>query len=81
MRHAGANRVDVVIEEDNADIILTIRDDGRGITEAEMLAPLSLGLLGMRERVNLIGGEVNISGTEGKGTVVTVRLPYDSRFH
>jgi signal transduction histidine kinase len=79
MRHARATRVDVKLEKDNGGLVLTIRDNGRGITEAETLAPLSLGLLGMRERVNLIGGELDIAGTEGKGTVVTVRLPHDSR--
>jgi signal transduction histidine kinase len=74
MRHAGATTVDVTIEKENGDLVLTIRDNGRGITEAEKRDPLSLGLLGMRERVNLIGGEINISGAEGEGTVVTVRI-------
>jgi len=75
MRHAGATKVDVSLKRDNDDLVLTIRDNGRGITEAEMSYPSSLGLLGMRERVNLIGGELNITGTEGEGTMVTVRLP------
>src|SRR6266850_3078981 len=75
MRHAGATKVEVSLKRVNGGLVLTIRDNGRGITEAEMLYPSSLGLLGMRERVNLIGGELNITGTEGKGTMVTVRLP------
>jgi signal transduction histidine kinase len=74
MRHAGATTVDVAIKKENGDLILTIRDNGRGITEAEWLDPLSLGLVGMRERVNLMGGEIDITGTEGEGTVVTVRV-------
>ena len=74
MRHAGATTVDVTLEKESGDLVLTIRDNGRGITEAEKRDPLSLGLLGMRERVNLIGGEINISGAEGEGTVVTVRI-------
>jgi signal transduction histidine kinase len=74
MRHAGATTVDVMLEKDNGDLVLTIRDNGRGITEAERLDPLSLGLLGMSERVKLIGGEIDITGTEGEGTVVTIRI-------
>ena len=75
MRHAGATKVDVRLNRNNGDLVLTIRDNGRGISEAEMLYPSSLGLLGMRERVNLIGGELNITGTVGEGTIITVRLP------
>src|SRR5439155_11244888 len=64
MRHAGATRVEIRLEKDNGDLVVTIRDNGRGITEAEILDPLSLGLLGVRERVNLIGAELNITGTK-----------------
>jgi signal transduction histidine kinase len=56
-------------------LALTIGDDGRGITEAEKSASQSLGLLGMRERVNLLGGDITIEGSDGRGTVVTVRVP------
>jgi signal transduction histidine kinase len=48
------------------------RDNGRGISEEEKSRPESLGLLGMRERVSLIGGRIEITGVEGEGTVVTV---------
>jgi PAS domain S-box-containing protein len=75
MRHAEATRVDVRLEKDNLKIMLTIRDNGRGITEADILDPSSLGLLGMRERIQLIEGEINITGIEGRGTLVTIRLP------
>ena len=55
--------------------MLTISDNGRGITEAEKSGSQSLGLLGMRERASLIGGTITITGTKGKGTVITVRVP------
>jgi signal transduction histidine kinase len=54
---------------------LTIRDNGRGITEDEESGQFALGLLGMRERALLVGGEIEINGIPGKGTTVTVRLP------
>ena len=75
MRHAGATRVDVKLERDNGNLILTIRDNGRGITVAEKTDRSSLGLLSMRERANLIGGQIDITGNEGEGTIVMARFP------
>ena len=75
MRHAQATQVDIKLEKENGELELTIRDNGRGFTEAEKSARRTLGLLGMRERANLIGGQVDITGSEGKGTVVTLRVP------
>jgi PAS domain S-box-containing protein len=75
LRHAKATRVDITAEETESEFVLTLRDNGRGITDEEKSGAKSLGLLGMRERAHLVGGEVNIEGTEGRGTVVTVRIP------
>jgi PAS domain S-box-containing protein len=75
LRHAQATTVDVTIVEEAGAFVLTIRDNGRGITEGEKSGQLSIGLVGMRERAYLIGGEVEITGAEGEGTAVTVRLP------
>ncbi|MDX6403892.1 MAG: hypothetical protein QOH70_1347 [Blastocatellia bacterium] len=79
VRHAKATRVDITLEKKDNDLVLTIRDDGRGITADEKSDRLSLGLLGMRERVNLIGGALDIAGVEGKGTVITVRVAIPSK--
>jgi len=57
---------------------LEVRDDGRGITESEKCILRSLGLLGMKERALLIGGEVKFVGGSGKGTIVVVRVPLDA---
>lgn len=75
LRHALATKVDIKTLEEAGAFVLTIRDNGRGITDNEKSGPLSIGLLGMRERVHLIGGEIEITGVEGEGTSVTVRLP------
>ncbi len=75
MRHAQATQVDIKLEKENGELESTIRDNGRGITAAEQSDRLSLGLLGMRERASLIGGRVDIANSEGKGTVVTLRVP------
>ncbi len=75
LRHANATRVDITAEEQDSEFVLTIRDNGRGITDEEKSGEKFLGLLGIRERAYLIGGEVNITGLEGQETVVTVRVP------
>ena len=75
LRHARATRVDVTMAEDTGVFVLMIGDNGRGITESERSGELSIGLLGMRERAHLMGGEIDISGIEGEGTTVTLRLP------
>ncbi|HEV7427613.1 MAG TPA: PAS domain-containing protein [Thermoanaerobaculia bacterium] len=75
LRHARATRVDVTMSGEDELFVLTVKDDGRGITEDEKHGQSSIGLLGMRERAHLLGGEVDITRNEGEGTSVTVRLP------
>ncbi len=77
-RHAHATKVDVVIREDAGALVLTISDDGRGITIDEQFIESSIGLLGMRERARLAGGEMDIFGIPGEGTTVIVRIPFRS---
>jgi PAS domain S-box-containing protein len=74
-RHAKATRVNIRLREDNDSIMLEVEDDGRGITEEEIYNPRSLGLLGMRERALLFGGEINITGRQGRGTTLTLCIP------
>ena len=73
-RHARATKVDVTLKSEAGVLTLTIRDDGRGITDEEQRGAHTLGLLGMRERAKLVGGELDIKGIAGRGTTVTVRV-------
>ena len=75
LRHAQATNVDISLKEEDGEFVLTIIDNGRGITEKEKSGSQSLGLLGMQERAHLIGGKINITGVGGEGTVITVRVP------
>jgi signal transduction histidine kinase len=75
LRHAQATKVNVQMKEEDGEFILTISDNGRGITDDEKSGQRTLGLLGMRERAHLIGGRIDITGSDRKGTVVTVRIP------
>jgi signal transduction histidine kinase len=74
-RHAGARTVNVGVHEERGQLTLDMRDDGRGITELEVASSHSLGILGIRERVSLLGGVLSIHGEAGVGTRVTVRMP------
>ncbi len=82
-RHARATEVVIKLAYDRKDLVLEIRDNGRGITNEESSRLHSLGLLGMRERVLLIGGTINITGILNFGTTVHVRVPIakDEREH
>jgi len=77
-RHAEAKRVQVSLKKAGREIRLTVKDNGKGITEEQMAKPNSYGLLGIRERVFHWGGEVKIAGKKGKGTTVNVRIPYEN---
>ncbi len=74
-RHAGASRVDIALTVGRVDLTLDVRDDGRGITPAEVAGGRSLGLVGLRERAIACGGMLSIEGTPGRGTHVAVRIP------
>jgi PAS domain S-box-containing protein len=74
-RHAHATKVETELKAEPGFIVLSLRDNGKGITEADIAHPQSLGLLGIRERAALLGGEVVLQAHPGQGTNVTVRIP------
>ena len=75
VRHSNATRVSISLRKKADNLILRVKDNGKGIAENEISDAKSLGVLGMRERALLLGGEVHITGADGKGTTVTVRVP------
>jgi PAS domain S-box-containing protein len=76
LRHAQATRIEVSLDERDDEVVLRVQDNGRGILESESTGFRSLGLLGMRERAELIGGSLEIMGVEGVGTTVVLRVPH-----
>ncbi len=74
VRHANATRIDVDLCTEHASLHLIVRDNGCGITEEALTNPHALGLLGMRERIAPLEGEVHVVGDPDQGTVITVRL-------
>jgi signal transduction histidine kinase len=75
IRHAKATRVDVSLTQVDHELILTVRDNGRGILEKEVIHAQSIGLIGMKERVAQAGGQVFFFGLPNRGTTVTMRVP------
>jgi PAS domain S-box-containing protein len=74
-RHAGATRVSIQLESSEGWLLLRVQDNGRGITEEEIRRQGSLGLLGMKERVTLAGGTLDMKGEAGVGTTLTIQIP------
>src|ERR1043165_5244265 len=75
IRHAHASCVDVLLQEEQACLSMEVKDNGRGISCDEISNTKSIGLLGMRERAALLGGELTITGQAGEGTCVRVKIP------
>ncbi len=73
--HAKATKVSVGLKKEASSIVLKVKDDGIGISKDRISDPKSFGLIGMRERVRPLGGEIKISGAPGKGTTVAVSIP------
>jgi signal transduction histidine kinase len=78
-RHARATRVEVVKQKQRDRLVLRIRDNGRGFDPEDPSISKSLGLLGMRERAAILGGQVTIASAPGRGTSVTASIPFLSR--
>lgn len=73
-RHAQADHVDIGLDMEGTDIVLTVRDNGRGF-DATQPPSRSFGLAGMRERGHMLGGRVAIDSEVGHGTTVQLRMP------
>lgn len=74
-RHANASHVTMNLYRLNHELLIQIRDDGRGIKAEDMEKAESLGLIGMRERVWAMNGEITISSDEPPGTRIEIVLP------
>jgi PAS domain S-box-containing protein len=74
-RHSGATQVEVRFEADGKRISLEVADNGKGLNTEEIKTRRTLGILGMKERALMIGGEFGIEGQPGKGTTVRIKVP------
>ena len=78
-RHAQATRVDVTIRKLQGAVCMEIKDNGRSFVvqrQLRMKGNNHLGLLGMRERVEMVGGSFSVESIKGKGTTIRARIPF-----
>jgi signal transduction histidine kinase len=76
LKHARASRADVTLRYETGGLRIEVRDDGTGASTSNGLGH---GLVGIRERVNIYGGEMKAGNAPGGGYVVSARLPFDPR--
>ena len=74
-RHAAASHITVTLTYYPDEVSLDVTDDGCGFDPSEALKRGGLGLIGMRERAEALGGSLAIESTPGEGTAVAVTLP------
>jgi two-component system, NarL family, sensor histidine kinase UhpB len=74
-KHAGATQVVMHLSRLDSNIVLVIRDNGRGISSAELEKPKSFGLRGIRERVASLAGDFSIARLDNGGTELVLRVP------
>lgn len=77
IKHAGASHVNVTVRQFDGEIRIAIADDGTGFDPEASTA--GRGLIGMRERIELLGGEIEVASTPGEGTRVNARVPLRER--
>jgi len=78
-RHAAATRVDVTLSWTDVDIQLRVRDNGKGMGAETAGGVRTLGLLGMRERARMLGGELVVDSLPTTGTSITLIVPRQSK--
>ena len=79
-KHAAAKRVEIILAGSSHDIRLQLSDDGQGFTldQRQESTSTRLGLLGLAERVRLVGGEFSIASVPGNGTILRAVIPFKS---
>ncbi len=75
-RHARANRAEVELAARDRALRLTVKDDGAGFEPGRLSESEGLGVAGMKERANLVGGELDVRSTPGKGTRVRFHVMF-----
>jgi signal transduction histidine kinase len=76
-RHSGAKAARLTLTADKRDIVLSVADKGAGFDPDLVDSQSGLGLVGIRERMRLVGGSMSVRSRPGKGAKIEVRIPLD----
>ncbi len=74
-KHARASEVDIALELTDSEVIVTVQDNGVGAAPEDLNRPRSHGVAGLRHRIQVLGGMLDISSAPNRGTTVRVRVP------
>ena len=75
VRHSEAGNVRVFFKREDNRLVLEVRDDGRGISSPDSMGTRGFGIMGMKERTKIVGGEFIVKSRPGEGTVIRVSFP------
>jgi signal transduction histidine kinase len=78
-RHAQASEVEAFLKHEQQDLLITIKDNGKGFVISSIEGKKTLGILGIKERIGIIKGVYTIDSTPGKGTTIEIRVPVSSQ--
>ena len=81
LRHAEATKIGIILRTNGPDMVLKVTDNGKGIRKEDITNPQSFGIIGIQERVRYWGGRSIFKGTPGKGTTVTISIPFSESEH
>jgi signal transduction histidine kinase len=76
IRHAQATRLDVLLDQRNDRLVVLVEDNGIGFDPWEVSDKDHLGIIGMRERAEMLGGELQVECSPGTGTTIRVEVPH-----
>jgi signal transduction histidine kinase len=74
-KHAGASEVDIALELTDRDVVVTVQDNGIGAAPANLNRPRSHGIAGLRHRIQVLGGRLDIASAPNRGTTIRVQVP------
>lgn len=77
-KHAQANEVEITLDVTGDELVVTVRDDGIGALPNDLTRPRSHGIAGMRHRVHVLGGRLEVSSVPNRGTTLRARVPLAS---
>ena len=77
VRHSQATKASVTLQAVNHHLLLTVRDDGRGFDPQAVPESEGIGLAGMKERANLVGGRLRVRSVKGEGTQIRLEVPLE----